>query len=119
MVVYVVPRMDEQAHADAQRLEGYNVRVVVLEHDQVRFTVRHVVRMLCNADCTALVLPDDYHRHTERIEDVKCCAYRMGLDVMPLGRYLMNAKPRPAAAAAAPPTQQPAVAGNSLNPINP
>lgn len=71
-------------------------------------TVRSLVRKLSHPRYRALLLPDDFRRHTEMMEDVAVCARRMGLQVYPLTHFLK--KHQLAAATAVPPTQQPAVA---------
>lgn len=96
--IYLSPAADEQYHADLQRLNNDpNVEALVLAL-QGQATVKSVVRKLSNQRCHTLLLPDDYHRHSQLIEYVKGCAHYMGMEVMPLSRYLLKHAPAPATA---------------------
>lgn len=96
MDVYLSPQKDERYHSDMERLLGCRVVPIVLSFKE-RFTVADAVSHLCAPDCRRLVLPDDYRRHNELIEHVKACAYHIGLEVVPLSRYL-DKKPAPVTA---------------------
>lgn len=71
--------------------------------------VKQVVELLCDAQRTTLVLPNDYREHCAAIEHVKAIAHHMGLKVQPLTRYLDDRtaeEATPATTAGAAPTTQ-------------
>jgi hypothetical protein len=100
MVIYLYPQTDEASAQDLERLKVQAVEPVnaIELHVYGYKSVRQVVRKLANHGVRTLVLPDDYHRHTEPIEHVKACAHHMGIPVMPLTRYLTRTAPAPATA---------------------
>lgn len=112
MVVYAVPAEDACTAADRERIsERWHVRVMVVGDGH--WTVKDVVGVLSRADCSRLVLPDDYHRHTADLENVKACARHMGMQHVPLSRFIQSKQP--VAAAAVPPSQQTVAAGQPIH----
>lgn len=97
MVIYLAPKHDEQLAADIERIGGRTD--VILRHVYIGGpSIRAIVRSMTSAEVKALVLPDDYHRHSPLMEDVKVCAYHIGMDVMPLTRFLLKHPPAAAPA---------------------
>jgi hypothetical protein len=93
--VYVCADQDAHMDADVDRLRAaalpINVRVIPVGGTNT--AMRLVVRRLCYA--RHLVLPDDFHRHTEAIERVKHCARNMGVEVVPLTRFILQHRVAP------------------------
>lgn len=94
MVIYLSPAADAAHTKDLVRLEGAaHLSCIVLNDLQ---KVRMAVHLLSSALTRTLLLPDDYHRHNEAIEHVKACALHMGVQMMPVSRYLTTMPaPRP------------------------
>lgn len=111
--VYVAPVKDESFDLDLTRLKGsgYKVHALTPKEDSRSWPVRRMVAFLCDDHCLALIVPDDYHRHTEVVERTKICARHMGIEVLPVTRFLQHNKP--VAASAVPATQHPAAAGKT------
>lgn len=53
-------------------------------------TVRHLIARLCWLNATVLIVPDNYREHTPLVESLKTCALHMGLQVMPLTRFVRD-----------------------------
>lgn len=92
MDIYLAPAKDEQFTHDLARMNGRVIGCFVLSMGKGP-SVQHVVHRLTTPGEHRLVVPDDFHRHTELIEHVKACAYHVGAEVMPLTRYLERTAP--------------------------
>lgn len=111
--VYVGPQHDEHHAHDCAVMGEHSALCYTVDPagaDCNAVTPTKLVRLLTNEACCGLVLPDDLRRHTAQIEQVKGCAHLLGMRVMPLTRFVYEMKP--AAVAAVPANQQPAVVGH-------
>ncbi len=115
MDIYVAPYQDEQYMLDLERLKGRDVRCCVMRLGHGP-SVQYLVHALTKEGANRLVLPDDFHRHNELIEHVKCCAYHAGVEVMPLTRYLDKTTPPASAPVHAKPEAAGGVAHTSAAP---
>lgn len=109
--LFLAPAKDQAYELDLQRLKarGYKVTVIVPSATPSIDTMRRITSLLCDPYCLGLILPDDYHRHTEPIERAKVIARHIGLLPLPLTRYTQQTTPT--AAVAVPATQQRAAVG--------
>lgn len=93
--IYITPALDERTELDRQRMAHLPEVGIIVVNFQEGISVQDAVRPLAARCCTTLLLPDDYHRHNELIEHVKACAYHMGMEVMPVNRYVTKYPPAP------------------------
>lgn len=85
-VMYLSGAKDPQMEADVERLAKAPMQMHVVVCGLRLGGVRYAVQRLVKTD--ALVVPDDFHRHTLLVERVKACARMMDMDVFPLTRFL-------------------------------